>query len=61
MVATITVEAATYREVFLTCLEKCLCPKLEAGDVVVMDNMSSHKVEGAPGAADTEGLSRFEL
>jgi transposase len=46
MVATMTVEAATDREIFLAYLDHCLCPKLQAGDVVVMDNLSSHKVEG---------------
>ncbi len=46
MVATMTVEAATDREIFLTYLEQCLCPKLQQGDVVVMDNLSSHKVDG---------------
>jgi transposase len=41
-----TVEAATDREIFLAYLDECLCPKLLAGDVVVMDNLSSHKVDG---------------
>ena len=27
-------------------LDHCLCPQLRAGDVVVMDNFSSHKVAG---------------
>lgn len=46
IVATMTVEAATDREIFLAYLDHCLCPKLQAGDVVVMDNLSSHKVDG---------------
>jgi transposase len=46
MVATMTVEAATDREIFLAYLDHCLCPQLRPGDVVVMDNLSSHKVEG---------------
>jgi transposase len=46
MIATMTVEAATDREVFLTYLDEVLCPELRPGDVVVMDNLSSHKVEG---------------
>lgn len=46
MIATRTVEAATDREVFLAYLEKVLCPVLQPGDVVVMDNLSSHKVDG---------------
>jgi transposase len=46
MVATMTVKAATDREIFLAYLDHCLCPQLRPGDVVVMDNLSSHKVDG---------------
>jgi transposase len=43
-----TVESATDGEVFLAYLEHVLCPQLQAGDVVVMDNLSAHKVPGVP-------------
>ncbi len=46
MIATMTVEAATDREIFLAYLDEVLCPQLKTGDVVVMDNLSSHKVNG---------------
>jgi transposase len=46
MIATMTVEAATDREIFLAYLDEVLCPQLRPGDVVVMDNLSSHKVKG---------------
>jgi transposase len=46
MLATMTIEAATDGEIFLTYLDQLLCPKLKPGDVVVMDNLSSHKVTG---------------
>ncbi len=36
----------TDREVLLAYLEQVLCPQLEPGQVVVMDNLSSHKVAG---------------
>jgi hypothetical protein len=45
MIATITVEAATNAENFLAYLDHVLCPRLRPGDVVVMDNLSSHKVD----------------
>ena len=45
MVATMTVESATDSEVFEAFLEEVLCPKLKADDVVVMDNLSVHKVD----------------
>jgi transposase len=46
MVATMTVEAATDTDIFLAYLDEVLCPQLRPGDVVVMDNLSSHKVTG---------------
>ena len=58
-VATMTVEAATDGDVFLTYLDQVLCPALQPGDVVVMDNLSAHKVSGVRDrieAADAELL-----
>jgi len=46
IVGAMTVEAATDGDVFLAYLEHVLGPKLQVGDVVVMDNLSAHKVEG---------------
>jgi transposase len=39
----LAVEGSTTREVFETYLERVLAPSLKAGQVVVMDNLSSHK------------------
>ncbi len=46
MVATMTIEEATDSDIFLAYVEQVLCPALRPGDVVVMDNLSSHKVGG---------------
>ena len=46
MIATRTIEEATDTEIFLAYVEQVLCPALQSGDVVVMDNLSSHKVNG---------------
>ena len=46
MIAAMTIEAPTDREVFLGFLDEVLCPALQPGDVVIMDNLSSHKVDG---------------
>jgi transposase len=46
IIAAMTIEAATDREIFLAYLDEVLCPQLQPGDVVVMDNLSSHKVDG---------------
>jgi len=39
----LAVEGSTTREVFEAYLEHVLAPTLRAGQVVVMDNLSSHK------------------
>ena len=46
VVAPMTIESATDGDVFLAYLEQVLCPTLQPGDVVVMDNLSAHKVQG---------------
>jgi hypothetical protein len=46
MVASMTVDAATDGDVFLAYLDQVLCPALRPGQVVVMDNLSAHKVPG---------------
>jgi hypothetical protein len=47
MIIITTIEAATDRGIFFAYLDEVLCPQLKAGDVVMMDNLSSHKVDGA--------------
>ena len=46
VIASMTIEEATDGDIFLAYLDHCLCPQLRAGNVVVMDNLSSHKVAG---------------
>jgi hypothetical protein len=46
MLAAMIIEAATDREIFLAFLDDVHCPKLQAGDVLIMDNLSAHKVDG---------------
>ncbi|MGH9598625.1 MAG: IS630 family transposase [Terracidiphilus sp.] len=61
MIATMTVEAATDREIFLAYLEHVLCPQLRTGDVVVMDNLSSHKVSGVRERIEAAGAELLYL
>ena len=61
MLATMTIEAATDREIFLEYLDQVLCPKLRAGHVVVMDNLSAHKVEGVRERIEACGASVLYL
>jgi transposase len=44
MIATMTIEEPTDADIFLAYVEHVLCPALKPGDVVVMDNLSAHKV-----------------
>ena len=43
MVAPFVIDGPINREAFETYVEKVLVPELAPGDVVVMDNLSSHK------------------
>jgi transposase len=61
MIATMTVEAATDAEIFLAYLDPVLCPQLRAGDVVVMDNLSSHKVAGVRERIEQAGAELLYL
>jgi transposase len=46
IIASMTIEEATDGDIFLAYVEHILCAALKPGDVVVMDNLSSHKVRG---------------
>ena len=43
--ACMAVEGATDTEVFRAYVERVLCPTVQTGDLVVMDNLSPHKSE----------------
>ena len=43
IVAPFVIDCAVDRDVFETWLSKVLVPELRAGDIVIMDNLSSHK------------------
>jgi transposase len=61
MIATMTIEEATDTEIFLAYLDHVLCPQLRPGDVVVMDNLSSHKVKGVRERIETAGAELLYL
>ena len=56
-----TVEAATTGLIFLAFLEQVLCPLLRPGQVVVMDNLSAHKVEGVRTLIEATGARLLYL
>lgn len=54
-VATMTIESATDGDVFLAYVDQLLCPQLQAGDIVVMDNLPAHKVAGVRELIENRG------
>jgi len=61
MIAAMTIEEATDADIFLAYLDHCLCPELRPGDVVVMDNLSSHKVKGVRQKIEARGAELLYL
>jgi hypothetical protein len=61
LVAVMSVEGATDTAVFRAYVEQVLVPTLAAGDVVVMDNLSSHKVSGIREAIEAAGADLLYL
>lgn len=42
---------------FLAYVQQCLCPTLAPGDIVIADNLSSHKVAGVRDAIEATGAT----
>jgi transposase len=61
LLATMTIESPTDGEVFLAYLEQVLCPKLQPGHIVVMDNLSAHKVAGVRKLLEDRGAQLLYL
>lgn len=59
--ASLLLEGAMNGVVFLKWVKRMLVPNLEPGDVVVMDNLSSHKVAGVAAAIEKAGASVWYL
>lgn len=61
MIATMTIEAATDADIFLAYIEQVLSPELKPGHVVVMDNLSSHRVSGVRELIEKAGAELLYL
>jgi transposase len=57
MVAPFVIEGAMNGETFRTYIEQCLAPTLKPGDIVVLDNVSTHKVKGVAEAIEAVGAT----
>ncbi len=55
LVTVMSVEGTTDTAVFRTYVKQVLVPTLAAGDMVVIDNLSSHKVSGIREAIEATG------
>ena len=59
--ASIVFDGPTDAFVFRSYVEQCLAPSLRVGDIVVMDNLSSHKVTGVREAIESVGANVWYL
>lgn len=61
VLASMTIESPTDGDVFLTFVEQVLAPRLEAGHVVVLDNLAAHKVPGIRQLIENRGAQLLYL
>lgn len=61
LLASMTIEASTDTDVFLAFLDQVLCPQLRAGQIVVMDNLSAHKVAAVRAKIEAVGAQLLYL
>jgi len=61
MVAPFVIDGPMNGAIFLAYVQQCLAPTLDRGDVVVMDNLRSHKVAGVTEAIEAAGATAFYL
>jgi transposase len=61
LVAPMALEGAMNGAAFLAYVEQALAPALSRGDVVVLDNLGSHKVAGVREAVEARGASLLYL
>lgn len=57
MVAPMVLDGPINGELFLTYVEQVLVPELRPGDIVIMDNLGSHKRAGVQAAIQAAGAS----
>jgi len=51
------IEGAVNAEVFAAYLQQVLCPELRQGDVVILDNLSTHKIASVAALISARGAS----
>jgi transposase len=61
LTAPLVVDGAINGELFLTYVQQQLVPTLKEGDIVILDNLSSHKVAGVKKAMESVGAKVMYL
>ena len=61
LVSFFTTEETVSGDLFLNYVENILCPVLSPNDIVVMDNLPSHKVDGVEEAINSKGAELLYL
>jgi len=59
--APMTISEPTDGDIFLTYVEQVLCPRLRPGQVVILDNLSAHKVAGVRERIEAAGAHLLYL
>jgi len=59
--ASMTIPEPTDGDIFLAYVEQVLCPRLRPGQVVIMDNLSAHKVAGVRELIEAAGARLLYL
>ena len=59
--APLVIDGAINGELFLAYVEQMLAPTLSPGEIVVLDNLSSHKVKGVREAVEARGATTLYL
>jgi transposase len=59
--ASVIFDGATHADLFRSYVEQCLAPALRPGDIVVMDNLASHKVAGVREAIEAVNADAWYL
>ena len=57
LTAPFLIEGAVNAEVFTAYLQQVLCPELHEGDVVILDNLSTHKIASVATLITAQGAS----
>jgi transposase len=59
--APLVIEGALNGEIFSGYLEHCVAPTLQPGDILVMDNLPAHKVQGLEALVQARGATLWYL